>query len=228
MIQFNLLPAVKLEYVKARRNRRLTIIGAGLVGASALAILIILFVSVQIIQKKYSQDLAKDIKTQSQTLNTIKDFNKILTIQNQLNSLPALHDKKPVTTQLFEYIKQFTPAKASIASVIVDFDAQTMEITGAADSISTVNTFVDTLKFTDFKTDEPKQERAFTSVVMSDFGRDEKGASYKLAIVYKPAIFSSQFKPTLIIPANKITTRSETEKPEKLFQPLSDPKEIKR
>lgn len=228
MIQFNLLPSIKREYVKARRNRRLTVLAAGLVGIISLAVLAILFVSVQIVQKNYSKDLARDIKSQSKTLQGISDLNKILTIQNQLGSLTALHDQKPVTTLLFGYLKQFTPAKASIASVIINFDKQTVEITGSADSINTVNKFVDTLKFTDYKTEEPKQGKAFSLVVLADFGRDDKGASYKLSMAYDNAIFSSNSKPTLIIPANKITTRSETEKPDELFQPLSNQKEDKR
>jgi Tfp pilus assembly protein PilN len=234
MIQFNLLPSVKLEYVKARRNKRLAIMAASLVGGIAVAILVILFVSVQMIQKKYSEDLAADIKKQSQTLKSKTELNKILTIQNQLNNLHALHDQKPVTTQLFDYLKQFTPEKVNIGTANVDFATQTIVLTGSADLISTINKFVDTLKFTNYsvtyKQDEVKglcafleisyndQTReqvctAFSEVVLTDFGRDEKEAGYKVTFKYDPAIFSNARKPTLVIPPGKITTRSETEKP---------------
>lgn len=222
MIQFNLLPSVKLEYVQARRNKRVTVLIALLVGGVALAILIILFFAVQVAQKKYSNDLSKDIKKESTKLVANADLDKILTIQNQLNNLPALHDKKPVATQLFPYLKQVTPAKVSIANIVVDFDAQTISITGATDSIGTVNTFVDTLKFTTYTADGGSATNAFSAVVLSNFGRDDKGASYQITLKFDPVIFDTTKKVTLTVPQGKITTRSETEKPDALFQPLSN------
>ncbi len=200
----------------------MTILIAGLMATTALAVLIVLFVSVQILQKHYSKALSSDIKTQSAQLENTQDLNKILTIQNQLNSLPALHDQKPTATRLFGYLKQFTPAKASIASLDIDFEAQTISVTGSADAISTINTFVDTLKFTTYKTDDNKTGNAFSNVVLTTFGRDDKGASYQLNLKYDPVIFASGGSPVLVVPPGKITTRSETEKPDALFQPLSN------
>lgn len=223
MIQFNLLPNVKLEYVRARRNKRMTLLVAVLIAGATLAIMVILFVGVQLVQKKYSTDLSKDIKSESSKLENTPDLNKILTIQNQLASLPALHDQKPVAPRLLNYVKQVTPAKVSIATMEIDFLTQTIKITGSADAISTVNKFADTLKFTTYKTDDAKEGNAFSEVVLSSFGRDEKGASYELSFKYDPIIFSNGSPVALTVPPGKITTRSETEKPEALFQPLSEP-----
>lgn len=225
MMQFNLLPNVKLEYVRARRNKRMTLLVAVLISGATLAIMVILFVGVQLVQKKYSTDLSKDIKTESRKLEDTPDLNKILTIQNQLASLPALHGQKPVAPRLLNYVKQVTPAKVSIATMEIDFSTQTIKITGSADAISTVNKFADTLKFTTYKTDDAKEGNAFSEVVLSSFGRDEKGASYELSFKYDPIIFSNDSPVTLTVPPGKITTRSETEKPEALFQPLSEPVE---
>lgn len=223
MIQFNLLPNVKLEFVRAKRLKRLTIVVASLVAGATLTIFVILFVVVQVLQKKYSTDLTQDIKAESSTLVGTQDLNKILTIQNQLNSLTALHEQKPVATRLFDYLKQVTPAKVSIASLNIDFDTQTVNITGSADSISTVNVFADTLKFTTFKTNKDVTGNAFSSVVLTGFGRDLKGASYQMSFKFEPTIFSGVSEVSITVPPNKITTRSETEKPEDLFQPLSKP-----
>ena len=116
----------------------------------------------------------------------------------------------------------------AIASVEVDFTAKTMKIQGSSDSISNVNTYVDTLKFTDFTAKQDTQtldpKKAFPSVVLSNFGKDDKGASYELNITYDPLIFDGTYNVDLKVPAGKITTRSETEKPEPLFQPLSNNK----
>lgn len=224
MIEFNLLPDVKREYVRARRNKRVTILVSAFVSGTLVAITILLFIGVQLVQKKYSSDLSKDISSETKKLQSIPDINKVLTIQNQLNSLTELHDKKPVATRLLPYFTQVTPQKVSIASLDVDFEANTMSVQGSADTLSTVNKFVDTLKFTTFKTESgDKSGKAFSGVVLESFGRDVKGTSYSITLTFDPIIFEGSSSVALTVPANKITTRSETEKPDQLFQPLSNP-----
>jgi Tfp pilus assembly protein PilN len=177
MIQFNLLPDVKLEYIKARRLKRSVVLISGLVVAASLTLLIIMFVGVVVFQKKHMNDLSADIKTDKSKLESVQDLDKILTVQNQLGSLPALHDQKPVTSRLFTYLPQLTPQQASISDLTLDFDAQTLSVKGTADTISTINKFVDTLKFTDMKIGD-EQKRAFSAVVLSTFDRTDK-ASYE-------------------------------------------------
>lgn len=223
MIEFNLLPDVKREYVRARRNKRVTILISALVSGALLAVLVVLFVGVQIVQKKYSGDLSKDIKSETKKLQDTPNINKVLTIQNQLNSLTALHDEKPVATRLLPFITQVTPAKVGIAALELDFETNTIDIKGSSDAISTVNKFVDTLKFTTYKTEDNKEGKAFSGVVLTSFGRDTKGTSYNITLKYDPIIFAASSNVTLTVPPNKITTRSETEKPDQLFQPLSNP-----
>ncbi len=222
MIQFNLLPSVKLEYVKAKRNKRLTVLACLLVSGLSLTVFLILFFAVQGAQKKHSADLSKDIKAESAKLAGVQDLNKILTIQNQLNSLPDLHQKKPAAPQVFAYLKQITPSNVSVANLQVDFEAQTVTITGSADSINSVNTFVDTLKFTTYTADGGSATNAFSDVVLASFGRDDKGASYQITMKFDPVIFDNTKQVTLTVPKGKVTTRSETEKPDALFQPLSN------
>lgn len=225
MIQFNLLPKVKLDYVKARRNKRMTVVVATLIGGAALGILLLLFMIVQVFQEKRINDLSKDIETESSKLQSVTDLDKVLTIQNQLNSLTSLHDKKPVASRLTTYIQQITPEKVSIATLGVDFDLNAVSITGSADTIKTINQFVDTLKFTSYKSAD-KEALAFTSVVLTGFSKNETTkATYQINFNYDPAIFSSASGVKLVIPPGKITTRSITEKPESIFQPLEETKD---
>lgn len=217
MIQFNLLPNVKLEYVRARRNKRLTLLVAVLIAGAALAIMVILFLG-QLVQKKHSNDLSKDITAESSKLENTPDLNKILTIQNQLDSLPALHDEKPVATRLLNFVKQVTPASATIAKLEVDFSTQTVKVTGTADKISTINVFVDTLKFTTYNTEDNRTGNAYSKVVLNSFGKEATDVKYEISFNYDPLIFSNETNVALNVPPGKVTTRSETEKP--LFQPL--------
>jgi hypothetical protein len=224
MIQFNLLPDVKLQYIKVARMKRTVIMICTLITGIAMGVFLLLFLVVAVVQKQYLNNLNHDIADSSKKLQSIENLDKILTVQNQLNGLPGLHDKKPVVTRLADYLERLTPANASIASLIIDFDQKTIVITGSADSLKTVNMFVDTLKFTDFEAGDTKG-RAFSGVVLSSFGRDDKGASYNIQAKFDQTIFDSAVDVKLIVPAI-ITNRSETEKPnEALFQPLSNSEE---
>jgi len=211
MIQFNLLPDVKLQYIKTQHTKRFVVIISLVAAAVSLALLVVTFLSVQIAQKKHITDLNKDIKSQISTLDKVEDLDKILTIQNQLNSLPSLHKGKPVTSRIFGYISQVTPATASISNFSVDFTASTVNITGSADTLTTVNKFADTLKFATFTSAETKTGKPFTNVVTT-LSLDAKRTSYVIVASFDPVLFESDDTPTLVVPSI-ISTRSETEKP---------------
>lgn len=222
MIQFNLLPDVKLDYIRAKNLKRTVLVVAGLVSASAAAIFILMFLTVNVFQKTHLSHLNTDIADKSEQLKSTKDLDKVLTIQNQLNSLPALHDKKPVTSRLFNYLGLLVPAQVSIGKFDLDFDTSVMNVSGTTDSLGTVNKFVDTLKFTTYTYEQDgnkKEIKPFSSVVMASFGRTDKEATYQVKLSFDKAIFDSANKGTLVVP--KITsTRSETEKPTDLFKDL--------
>ena len=227
MIQFNLLPDVKIKYIKTQRTKRFVMLVSLIVSAASLALVSILFVSVQVVQKKSLNDLSKDIVNETKQLQDIPDLDKVLTIQNQLKALPALHDSKPVTSRILGYITDVTPVTASISSLDVDFGSNTMSITGSADSVATVNKFVDTLKFATFKTASTDNGKPFTNVVtslsVSTTGTDtSRKAGFLLNFTFDPILFSNTEKPTLIVP-KIISSRSETEKPSLIFKDDTKP-----
>ncbi|RTK94234.1 hypothetical protein EKI60_04305 [Candidatus Saccharibacteria bacterium] len=225
MIQFNLLPDVKQQYIKAKRQKHTVIVVSLLMAASSLFIFTMLFLTVNIFQKAHLRNLDDDIQVSTKSLNDIPDLNKVLTIQNQLNSLPGLHDKKPVTSRLFGYMSQITPANVTIGNLSLNYAEETITITGQADSLSTVNKFVDTIKFTSYKIgEEDQQEKPFSEVVLGTFARDETEATYTINFKFKPDIFDSSKDVKLVIP-KIISTRSETEKPGDLFKELPKPEQ---
>lgn len=218
MIQFNLLPDVKLEYIKARRLKRAVIVLSGATAIASVVLLVLLFLVVGVFQKKHLNDLSADIKKESAQLQAIPDLNKILTIQNQLNSLPGLQAKTPVTSRLFAYIQQSTPNTLYISSLSLDVASQKMTIQGRADSLSTVNKYVDTMKFTKFSTaSDPTEKNLLSDIVLSSFNRDDKTASYTIDLKFDAAWFDVTNDIKLNIPQGLVTTRSETEKPTGVF-----------
>ena len=225
MIQFNLLPDVKLEYRRTTRTKRSVMMIAVLVSGVSLGLMVLLFLVVNGVQRTHLSNLNDDIASLSKELEDTPDLDKVLTVQNQLNRLTELHDKKPVASRLSNYLTQVTPVDVTIAELNIDFANSTMTVKGAAPSLKQINAFADTLKFTDYNSGEDSdQAKAFSNVVLKNFGRDAKGASYELELTFDPVIFSSAKDVKLSVP-NTTTTRSVVEKPGPLFQPLSDPEE---
>jgi len=216
MIQFNLLPDVKLAFIKARRTKHMVLVVASLAAIISLAILILLVLAVDILQKKHLSDVNKDIKSYTSQLQQTPDLSKILTVQNQLKSLPALDSQSPMTSRLFGYLAQVVPAQINIASTEVNFTQHTIQFTGTADTLDRVNVFADTLKFTTYSTQSAStvSKNAFSGVVLTSFARSTTGTTYTINASFDPVIFDTTQQPTLTVPPNKITTRSQTDQPD--------------
>lgn len=225
MIQFNLLPDVKLEYIKARRTKRLVMLGSAAATAVSLALVVILFIGVNVLQKGHMDRLQSDIKADSKKLQDIQDLGKILTVQNQLNSLNGLHETKPAAERLGGYLSQITPNEVTISTLDVDFGGSLMTITGSAGQLHPINEFIDTLKFTKYKADGGESVAAFNNVVLAGFTRsdedNEKPATYEIKLNFDPVLFENSKSVTLEVP-NTVTTRSTTERPNPLFQHTED------
>jgi len=201
MVQFNLLPDIKIQYLRASRQKHTVMLVSVVIITVSLAALATLLSIVYGVQKKTIADLNSDIKTSSSELQNTPDLTKILSVQNQLKTLPALHDAKPVASRIFGYMAQATPANATNSRTLVDFTAETINVSGAADSLNTVNLFIDRLKATTYHTesDEKTEKKAFSQVTLSSFGRDSKSASYTITCAFDRAIFSEADNVTFTI-----------------------------
>jgi len=201
MIQFNLLPNVKLEYVKTQRTKRMLTMVSFVVSVASIAVLALSFISVDVVQKKSLNDLNNDVAKYSSQIKSVKDLDRILTVQNQLSTLTSLHDQKPVASRLFAYITQLTPAQATLGQLSIDFASKTLTVGGVAPSLDVVSTYIDTLKATTYKTDTSKTAtHAFSNVVLTSFGRGESGATFTITAAFDPIIFDTRNSVTLTVP----------------------------
>jgi hypothetical protein len=225
MIQFNLLPDVKLEYIKARQTKRMVILVSAVVTAASFAIVVVLFLGVNVVQKNHLKNLQSDIDRDSKSLQDVPDLNKILTVQNQLNSLDELHAGKPAVERMGKYLAQVVPKNVTVSSLDVSLTEHTMSFEGSATALSEINRFIDTLKFTKYEAGD-KNGNAFSAVVLATFGRTDSGmpgentqpATYQVTLTFDPAIFDNSLAVSLKVP-DTVTTRSATEKPDSIFQP---------
>jgi len=217
MIQFNLLPDIKVEFIKAKKAKR-TVIAVSVIAVAVSLTLLVIMVSATLFQKHHISDLDKSIKSYETDLQNTKDLSKILTIQNQLNTLPTLYAQRPVASRLFGYIEATTPSQISMTRVDLDFTTSKISVQGTADSLESVNKYVDTLKFTTYTmtSDDKTTPNAFPSVVLSTFNRDSRIASFTVDMSFDPVIFDSGKTVKLKVPST-ITTRSETELPGGVF-----------
>lgn len=228
MIELNLLPDVKQTYIKAERSRRL-VISVSVIAIIATVALLVLLLSASALQKKHMGDLSDDIKKYSEDLKGKREISKILTVQNQLTSLTALHEEKPAASRTFDYLNQLTPTDVDISSFKLDFTANTISITGNATSLSAVNKYIDTIKFTTYqRAGENSSQKAFSNVVLTSFGisgataapgapQNAKPATYTIDLNYEPTLFDITAEAKLSVPS-KVTTRSNTDSSNELFK----------
>lgn len=227
-LQFNLLPDVKQEYLKAQRTKRTVIAISFIASAVSLFILLLMITTVYVVNKKQLSDANKQIDHYSDQLKGIDNLDKILTVQNQLKSVSSLHQSKHITSRLYTYLPQLTPTTVCLGKVTLDLQANTLTIDGSADSLKSVNVFIDTLKFTKYAVDGKDSGRnAFTSVLETQFGLNSANAgsstndcggkpaiaSYTLNVQFDQALFSNGQSVALEVPKGKSTTRSVIDDP---------------
>lgn len=216
MTQFNLLPDIKLEYLKAERNRRLVFSISILVTAAAIVLVAGLFSYVEY-QKSQISSLSSDIERQGATLADQANINSILTIQNQIQTLTQLHEQEPDVTKLSAYLNQLIPVTANLGTLSADFNADTISLSGDADSLVTVNELVDILKFSNYSVVGVSGKKlAFSNVVLSNFGLAKSRATFSISANFDPMLFSNTEKVSLNVP-NIVTTRSQLDQPIALF-----------
>jgi hypothetical protein len=155
----------------------------------------------------------KSITKYQKQLSNVPNLSKILTIQNQLASLQSLHQKKHITSRLYDYIYELTPTTVKMGQLNLDLAQNTLGIEGTATSQKDVNTFIDTLKFTTYKLNGQNiNKKAFTSVLESSFSVTQTGVSYGVTMQFDPALFANTGAVALNIPSG-VTTRSVVDDP---------------
>ncbi|HUD07071.1 MAG TPA: hypothetical protein VMR34_04240 [Candidatus Saccharimonadales bacterium] len=221
MIQFNLLPEIKQDYVKSVRTKRLVMTIASIAAVVSIAVAIILYVSVNVVQKDYVNNLNGQISTNTSKLKNTPNLTQILNIQNQVGSLETLHESKAVALRLFGYISDITPANATISSLTINFPANSISLTGQADTLATINKFVDTMIFSTYQVSgqsSTSQKDAFSNTQLTSFSYTSSSSpAYTITATFDPTIFNDANDVTLTVP-NLITTRSVLDQPKILFQ----------
>ncbi len=191
MIQFNLLPDIKKEYVRAKRTKRLIISAATLFSAAIIGVTVLLFSFVHVAQKQHIKHLTEDIKKNAESIQGTDNLNTMLTVQNQLSLLPGLHETKPETSRMFSYLTLVSPASVVITTVDLDTTLNTITVTGEADNLATVNKLVNNIKAARHALAGEQDSTATFSNVATELAGDNEGATFTILMSYDPVIFDN-------------------------------------
>jgi hypothetical protein len=211
MIQLNLLPDVKLEYIKAQKMRSL-VTGISIVITAAAILILVLMLVYDLHQRSSINSNKATIASLTNEIQNKPHINTILTVQNQLMSLGNLYASRPAAYRLFtNYLSELTPEAVSLNNLSVDFATNSAILTGTADSLNTVNQYVDTLKITSYNIQgSSASSPAFSNVVLSSFGITQaqtngQNASFTINLDFSPDLFKSTENIKLNIPNIAVT-----------------------
>jgi hypothetical protein len=222
-LQFNLLPDVKQQYLKTERTKKTVIMAAFAASAVSFFILLFMMTNVYVVNKKKLNDADKKVKDYTSQLKKIPNLDRILTVQNQLKSVETLHQGKHIASRIYTYLPEVTPTNVCMSRVTLDLANNSLLIGGTTDSLKSVNTYVDTLKFTTYKlAGQETKTKAFPNVIESQFGLSASSqagatatcagkpanATYQLTVQFDPTLFSNSSKVELTVPSGLSTTRS--------------------
>lgn len=189
-IQLNLLPDSKLKFNRTQHTKRLVFIVAVIVSAASLAVFLIMLSLVDGVQKKLMSDAAARVDKANSQLQQL-NIGNIITVQNQLQALPGLHQSKHIASNIFTYLPKITPPNVTINKLDLDLAGNTMSISGLAGSQKDVNTFIDSLKFAKYKIGSGQSTLAFQNVVESGFNINSTGAGYTIDMQVDPKLFTN-------------------------------------
>ena len=228
MIQLNLLPQVKINFIKSQKLKRTALLVCIPIMAISILTVILLAYIVYGSQKSNLSSTNDKANALTNQLNGVVGLGKILTVQNQLNNLDNLHATKPITSRIFDWLEQLTPNRVTISNLTIDYPTNTITLEGAAPSTNLINQFADTLKFTSYTDNKTNgaSPNAFSDVVLSNFSFNADGGlivDYTIKFNFDPTLFNVQTSDIKLVIPNQVTTRSQTENPGLLFEPKVTP-----
>lgn len=141
MISLNLLPDVKKDLLRVRRERNLVISISVIVVGASIGVLLLLSGTLGVLVGAKAL-MENGIKNDEQTIKQAqkkKQLDKYITIQNQLKQIGKLKSDQQVYSRLMDYLTQLNPAapnNVQISSVTIEVPADSSGDTSSSSSSS--------------------------------------------------------------------------------------------
>ena len=239
MIQINLLPDVKQEYLRTRRIRNTAISIAIITGLAAggVVVLLTLVLGAQLTREIVADD---QIKKQYAEMSQVDSLSELVTLQNQLELISSQHENKSVDSRLFSFLQAINPAAPNdvqFSSVNLDPSDFTITLEGLTDggypAVESLTKTIMNTKVEYVSGQEEMTDSVASQVAISEtrFGEDSSGKRvlrFKIVVDYYEQLFVNTAKSVEIVgPDRRIdVTDSKVGVPDSLFTaPIEDEEE---
>jgi hypothetical protein len=155
MIQLNLLPEVKAQFIKARRAYRLILIVSIIVSLVSLTGLIIYYISVDVVQRHTLNNNIALIQSETSKIKSSKDIDQVITIQKLLESLPALYSSIPRASNLIPYIVDTASPGITINTITMNYQTGLLSMTVQTDNLTDGNIYYNQLNYATYTIVDP-------------------------------------------------------------------------
>lgn len=232
MIEINLVPDVKQEFIRAQHIRNGVISAAIIVAIACFGALALLSVYVFGAQAWRDTKADENITAGIQKLQSVEDLDKALTVQNQLSSISSIQDDTELNSRLFDTIATVTPTGENavvISKFSMDSESGTITIEGRSKyGYRALDAFKKTILATKF-TYETEGSSDKKSVTLTDsitdgnrsFGEDDSGQrslQFEFTFEYSSELFSRDSRNAEIVgPERTNATDSALEIPRSIF-----------
>lgn len=149
MIQVNLIPDIKIQVIKARASRTKAIVISIIISLVFVGVTILLALYTFAVQTVVDSNLNNQISSEVDKFNSVEDISKLLTIQNQLKTIPLTHSSKNLTSRSFSILSPVITASGGLTNISntnIDLDTNTMNITGSTPNYATFESFLKSLQ----------------------------------------------------------------------------------
>lgn len=186
MIQINLLPDIKRELIKTKRARSIVILGAIILGAASIGVVVLLAFTHFVVQNGLAENLKSEISEKAKKLRDVKDIDSLLTLQSQLNTIQEKHDTKTATSRIFSLLAEIAPIdpnRVVISNVSLNSNENTIRIEAqASNGFVAADIFKKTIAAVKYQYNiegkQTEKKQVASNVVVSDYsyGEDAKGS----------------------------------------------------
>jgi hypothetical protein len=203
MIEINLIPDVKRELLRAERQRTTVISFSLITGIVGLGLVAALAAYVYGVQLFMNDSADKAIIKQYNTLKSVPDLSKYLTIQNQLEKVNSLHGSKHLDSRVYDLLDAVIPPAPNQVQVVTltqDNELGTIKIEGQTLNYQAVEEFKKTIDGAQIRfagddgTEQIVKLASDISIDTVGFGQNSEGANivnFSLTFTYAPELFAA-------------------------------------
>ncbi|MDB5180642.1 MAG: hypothetical protein JWO54_401 [Candidatus Saccharibacteria bacterium] len=203
MIEINLIPDVKQELLKAQRTRT-AVISASIITcivAGGLVVALALYVfGVQTVRHAFADNA---IQEGSAELAKVEDLSKMLTIQNQLNRVTELNDKKKIDSRVFDVLSAVIPPAPNavqISLLSMNTEESTITLEGQTKAYDSMEVFKKTIDSSVIVYNEDGAEKTIdlasdistTDISYGENSDGQKVLRFTISFKYPEELFSAK------------------------------------